>query len=219
MFSFEKLPGLPRERIVEAIAPVLRAHGLRGVELVWRTDSQGRVLSLTIEPDASPASSAPSGAPEAETAALGSADAGVEAEQGALGDSASTPGVTLDLCSQVSRELSTALDVMELIDGAYRLEVGSPGLERKLYTVEDYRRFAGRTAKLKLAAPVQSQYVLEGTLGGVDSEGRVLIQVGGAEHALELKDVRSGQLAVNWQEMGFAPRQRAGRRPAAHGRK
>src|SRR5687767_15273114 len=49
MFAFEKLPGLPRDRIVEAIAPVLRAHGLAGVELVWRTDGQGRVLQVTLE--------------------------------------------------------------------------------------------------------------------------------------------------------------------------
>src|SRR5690606_37901309 len=49
MFAFEKLPGLPRDRLVEAIAPVLRAHGLAGVELIWRTDGQGRVLQVTVE--------------------------------------------------------------------------------------------------------------------------------------------------------------------------
>src|SRR5688572_24390711 len=49
MFAYEKLPGLPRDRIVLAIAPVLRAHGLVGVELVWRTDGQGRVLQVTLE--------------------------------------------------------------------------------------------------------------------------------------------------------------------------
>ena len=112
MFAFEKLPGLPRDRIVEAIAPVLRAHGLAGVELIWRTDGQGRVLQVTIE------------------SAEGSEPGG---------------GVTLDVCSKVSRDLSTALDVLELIDGKYRLEVGSPGLERRLYTLADYRRFLENT--------------------------------------------------------------------------
>jgi ribosome maturation factor RimP len=199
MFAFEKLPGLPRDRIVEAIEPVLRAHGLTGVELVWRTDGQGRVLQVTLE-----------------SAAAVEGEAG--AEPGA--------GVTLDLCSKVSRDLSTALDVLELIDGKYRLEVGSPGLERRLYTLADYRRFSGRLAKLKLASAVDSQYVLLGKLNGVDLEGRVLVVVDEAEHtskvhAVKLDDVRSGQLAIDWQEMGFspAPRQRAGRRPAAQGRK
>ena len=187
MFAFEKLPGLPRDRIVEAIAPVLRSHGLAGVELIWRTDGQGRVLQVTIE---SPEGSEPGG------------------------------GVTLDVCSKVSRDLSTALDVLELIDGKYRLEVGSPGLERRLYTLADYRRFSGRLAKLKLASAVGGQYLLLGKLNGVDAEDRVLIIVdgveGGVEHALKLDEVRSGQLAIDWQQMGFAPtpRQRSSRGPA-----
>lgn len=195
MFAFEKLPGLPRDRIIEAIAPVLRSHGLAGVELVWRTDGQGRVLQVTIE----------------------SADGAEPGE-----------GVTLDVCSKVSRDLSTALDVLELIDGKYRLEVGSPGLERRLYTLDDYRRFSGRLAKLKLASAVGGQYVLLGKLNGVDAEDRVLIVVDGVEgeveqathtgvqYALKLDDVRSGQLAIDWQKMGFAPtpRQRSGRGPA-----
>jgi ribosome maturation factor RimP len=203
MFAFEKLPGLPRDRVVEAIAPVLRAHGLAGVELVWRTDGQGRVLQVTVE------SAAP-----LEGAAEGASSPG---ETG-MGPGA---GVTLDVCSRVSRDLSTALDVLELIDGKYRLEVGSPGLERRLYTLADYRRFSGRLAKLKLASAVEGQYVLLGKLNGVDPEERVLIVVDGVERAIELDDVRSGQLAIDWQEMGFSPtpRQRAGRRPAAQGRK
>jgi ribosome maturation factor RimP len=193
MFAYEKLPGLPRDRIVDAIAPVLRAHGFVGVELIWRTDGQGRVLQVTLEqPDG--------------------------AEPGG--------GVTLDVCSKVSRDLSTALDVLELIDGKYRLEVGSPGLERHLYNLADYRRYSGRLAKLKLASAIDGQYVLLGKLSGVDADERVLIAVDGPEqaqklYAIKLDDVRSGQLAIDWQEMGFspAPRQRAGRRPAAQGRK
>src|SRR5688572_5307134 len=62
MFAFEKLPGLPRDRIVEAIAPVLRAHGLAGVELIWRTDGQGRVLQVTLEKAAAESSGAAPGA-------------------------------------------------------------------------------------------------------------------------------------------------------------
>ena len=185
MFAHEKIPGLPRERMLDAIAPVLRAHGLAGVELVWRTDSQGRVLVVTVE--------SPEGA-----------------EPGA--------GVTLDVCSRVSRDLSTALDVAGLLDGKYRLEVGSPGLERRLYTLADYERFRGRLAKLKSAPPEGAAVVLSGRLCGVSSDGRVLIEADGHEHSIDFQDIRSGQLVVDWQGLGFAPRQRAGRRPAARGR-
>jgi ribosome maturation factor RimP len=249
MFAFEKLPDLPRDRIVEAIDPVLRAHGLVGVELIWRTDGQGRVLQVTLEKQApsdppsisdrssaadtasvaefEPASATPSFSddPEPESSEVEEPAAG---ELGAGGTGSDPRGVTLEVCSKVSRDLSTALDVLELIDGKYRLEVGSPGLERRLYTLDDYRRFSGRLAKLKLASAIEGQYVLLGKLNGLDAEDRVLIvvDVDGVEHAsklyaVSLQDVRSGQLAIDWQEMGFSPtpRQRAGRRSAAQGRK
>jgi ribosome maturation factor RimP len=203
VFAFEKLPGLPRERIIDAIAPVLRAHGLSGVELVWRTDPQGRVLQVTLE-SADAAKNEPGGVTSE------SADAAKNEPGG---------GVTLDVYSRVSRDLSTALDVGDLIEGKYRLEVGSPGLDRRLYSLADYARFSGRSAKLKLASALNGQYVLHGKLGGVDAEGRVLINVDGVDHAISFDEVRSGQLAVDWQQMGFAPRQRAGRGPAAQGRK
>lgn len=205
MFAYEKLPGLPRERLLDAIEPVLRAHGLAGVEIVWRTDAQGRVLYMTVE--------------NAEVA-----QAGTSAE---ISDKPVEPGagVTLDVCSRVSRDLSTAFDVLELIDGNYRLEVGSPGLERKLYTLADYQRFRGKLAKIKLGDPVAGQSVIVGKLGGVDAEGRVVLESDDAPKAeltradgtlaprtLAFDNIRSGQLVVDWQEMGFSPRQRAGRR-------
>jgi ribosome maturation factor RimP len=204
MFAYEKLPGLPRERVLDVIAPVLRAHGLAGVELVGGTDAQGRLLYLTVE----------------------SADA-VQPGQ----------GVTLDVCSRVSRDLSAAFDANGLFDGAYRLEVGSPGLDRRLYTIDDYRRFAGQLAKLKLATPgADGQSVLTARLAGVDGEGRVLLAEPSAGlpessapqgsdapevRAVAFEEIRSGQLVVDWQGMGFAPapRSKAGRRPAAQGRK
>jgi ribosome maturation factor RimP len=210
MFAYEKLPGLPRERLLDAIEPVLRAHGLAGVELVWRTDSQGRVLYMTVE--------------NAEAAQAGAASAGASGE---ASDKPVEPGqgVTLDVCSRVSRDLSTAFDVLELIDGNYRLEVGSPGLERKLYTLADYQRFRGQLAKIKLGDPVAGQSVIVGKLGGVDAEGRVVLESDDAPKAeltradgtlaprtVAFDNIRSGQLVIDWQGMGFSPRQRAGRR-------
>jgi len=211
MFAYEKLPGLPRERVLDVITPVLRAHGLAGVELVWRTDAQGRLLYLTVE--------------SAEAVAPGQ-------------------GVTLDVCSRVSRDLSAAFDANGLFEGAYRLEVGSPGLDRRLYTIEDYRRFVGQLVKLKLAAPgADGQSVFTARLAGVDGEGRVLLAdpdavlpegnpapqgsdaPGGSDapprRVVAFEEIRSGQLVVDWQGMGFAPapRSKAGRRPAAQGRK
>ena len=108
-------------------------------------------------------------------------------------------GVTLDLCAEVSRDLSAALDASDAIDRHYRLEVGSPGVERSLYEARDYERFAGREAKLKLKKPLRGEYVVTGTLGGLDGEGRVSLTIRGEKAVVELADVEKARLVFAWK--------------------
>jgi len=96
--------------------------------------------------------------------------------QGALRLTIDKPGgVTLDDCTRLSRAVGHALDVEEPIDHRYALEVSSPGLDRPLTRPDDYRRFAGRSAKVVLKEPVDGQKYFKGRLGGVDA-GYVLIE-------------------------------------------
>lgn len=153
-FAYSKLHGLPAERLLAAIDPILAAHGLEGVELIWKTDNRGWVLYVTVE-RASTAFDAGTG-----TSFVGDSDAGDSAESGA--------GVTLDDCSELSRDLSAALDVDDLIPGAYRLEVGTPGIERRLYSVADFQRFTSKLAKFKLHKPQAGEYTFRGYIVGVE---------------------------------------------------
>jgi ribosome maturation factor RimP len=57
-------------------------------------------------------------------------------------------GISLDLCSQISREFAQALDTADIIQGRYRLDVSSPGLSRPLKVKRQYRRHIGFTAKV-----------------------------------------------------------------------
>jgi ribosome maturation factor RimP len=82
--------------------------------------------------------------------------------------------VSVEDCARVSRDLSAIFDVEDVVPGAYTLEVSSPGLDRPLTRAEDYRRFAGRRAKLVMREAVDGQTFFKGTLGGVE-EGHVLI--------------------------------------------
>jgi len=59
-------------------------------------------------------------------------------------------GVTLDDCGMVSREIGTVIEVEELIENNYNLEVSSPGITRPLKKLSDYERFKGQYAKIKL---------------------------------------------------------------------
>jgi ribosome maturation factor RimP len=89
-------------------------------------------------------------------------------------------GVTLDDCQAVSRDLSTALDVAEDVtpEGAYRLEVGSPGLDRPLFSLADFARFAGEKVRLQTHHPVAGRRRFSGTLLGVDGDQIKLDQDG-----------------------------------------
>ena len=58
-------------------------------------------------------------------------------------------GINLDDCATASREISSLLDVENVISTAYNLEVSSPGIERALKKAKDFERFAGQLAKIK----------------------------------------------------------------------
>jgi ribosome maturation factor RimP len=169
-FAHEKLEGLDRESVLSTLIPVLRAHGVEGVEILWRSDSRGWVLFLTVE-------------------VPGSKEPG--------------EGVTLDLCAEISRDLSAAFDVADVVPGKYRLEVGSPGLERTLYGPGDYERFAGRVAKLKLREPLpDGQRALRGVLRGLDGTGNVLVEAESGVREIAFNQITSGQLVFEWHSSG-----------------
>jgi ribosome maturation factor RimP len=84
-------------------------------------------------------------------------------------------GVTHDNCSEMSTQIGTVLDVEDFIHSAYTLEVSSPGLERGLYKLSDYERFAGSNAKLKTRRPVNAQRNFRGRIAGIDN-GNVIFE-------------------------------------------
>lgn len=73
-------------------------------------------------------------------------------------------GVTADDCAKASRQIGAVLDVENPITSAYSLEVSSPGLDRPLYTREQYQRFVGQVIKLRLRVPQNAQRQFSGIL-------------------------------------------------------
>ena len=85
-------------------------------------------------------------------------------------------GVTHDDCANVSREVSTILDIEDAVPGAaYTLEVSSPGLDRKLNRAEDFERFTGSRIKLMTREPVNGNRHFEGRLESF-GQGKLLIE-------------------------------------------
>lgn len=77
-------------------------------------------------------------------------------------------GVSVEDCASVSREMEETLDADDFIPTAYLLEVSSPGLERELYSLNDFKKFAGQRAKVKLASELNGQKVFIGEIEGVE---------------------------------------------------
>ena len=85
-------------------------------------------------------------------------------------------GVTLDDCSGVSREVGVAIEVEELIEQRYSLEVSSPGLTRPLKKLSDFERFAGSYAKLKFYGAIDGRKTVVGTIKSVEG-GKILFSL------------------------------------------
>jgi len=73
-------------------------------------------------------------------------------------------GITLDQCAAASRALAPALDEVPDLQGAYVLEVSSPGINRPLVKPEHYQRFLGETVKIRLRDKHDGGTTLSGVL-------------------------------------------------------
>lgn len=107
-------------------------------------------------------------------------------------------GVTLEDCANVSRQLGQILDVEDVIEQSYVLEVSSPGLDRPLKRVEDYRRFSGRLAKISTYAPVQGKKVFAGRLKGIEEETVIMEEEGGILVSIPFPLISKGRLEVEF---------------------
>jgi ribosome maturation factor RimP len=113
---------------------------------------------------------------------------------------AATPeeSVSIEDCEQVSREIGTILDVEDPLPFEYTLEVSSPGLDRPLRSEQDYRRFAGRLAKVVVSEAVDNQKAFEGRLRGVENRTVLLEGPKGRLHRLPLQLITRARLAVEF---------------------
>lgn len=151
----------------------MRDHGLELVELAWVTGPAGTTLRVTIDwPHHDDQDTGGRVANDGGAAASdgGAAKHGRPANDGVAGVAQPVPpGVTLEDCVRVSRALSRLLDDETTpISHTYHLEVSSPGADRPLRTLADFRRNLTRTAKIKLVSPaVDGQHVLRGPLRAV----------------------------------------------------
>jgi ribosome maturation factor RimP len=102
-------------------------------------------------------------------------------------------GVTVDHCSHVSRIVGDLLDVEDVIDGEYHLEVSSPGLFRPLTKPEHYERALGERVKVKTYEKIDGRKVFIGVLKA-HSEGGLVIEIDGQDFTVAQDSVAKANL-------------------------
>ncbi len=170
--------------ISAVIAPIAEAHGGEIAHIEMGRGPQGLTLRVDIE------------------------------KRGAAEKKWSTEEAVVDLevCAEIAREASPALDVADVIPFKYNFEVGTPGVERELRHRGDYQRFVGKRVRIKLYAnAADTEKAIDGQLLSVgDSE--VVVLIGAREKSVAFGDIRVGRLVF---EFGPAvrPTKSPGKRP------
>jgi ribosome maturation factor RimP len=104
----------------------------------------------------------------------------------------------LDLtdCERISRRLSEMLDLADPIDGSYRLEVSSPGIDRPLTRLNDYRDWAGNEARLTLSEPRDGRRHFTGMIEGLDRDNVKITAKDGQTYLLPFSAIASAKLLL-----------------------
>ena len=104
-------------------------------------------------------------------------------------------GMGVEDCARVSRQISAILDVEDPIEGAYTLEVSSPGIDRPLVKAADYTRFAGHVAKVEMRTARDNRRRYTGTIKGLENEALVLATEEGT-FTLPLAEIERAKLVL-----------------------
>ncbi len=108
-------------------------------------------------------------------------------------------GITVDDCERVSTQVSALLDVEDPIAGAYLLEVSSPGLDRPLFTLDQYRRFINHMVQLRLKLPLEGQRRFKGVIARIEGDRVVLRGEEGREITILFENIDKARLIPDYQ--------------------
>ena len=178
---------------------VAASHGLDVVEIEFHGGAKHRLLRVFIEKNADErrklAAAQAKGSPGVESSsAAATGDAGLD----------QLAGITHEDCEAFSRDFGTVLDVEDLIPGSeYTLEVSSPGLDRKLHGLEDFRRFQGMLAKVQTFEPVAGNRHWQGRLR-LGSDTTVRLEIEGRKRARGKKGSEHGPQSTDENEVEIA---------------
>jgi len=162
----------PLDRIRAVAERVAHSYGLDVFDVQFRRESPGWVVRIVLDRPEDPA---PGDGPAVQEAGIG-----------------------VEECERVSRDVSAILDVEDVIDRRYTLEVSSPGLDRPLRERRDYSRFAGRLVRVVASEAIDNQTFFRGRLEGLEGDTVVLVTGAGKRHRIPLGLIERARLDVEF---------------------
>ena len=103
--------------------------------------------------------------------------------------------INVDHCAEVSRLISTLLEVEDPVANAYVLEVSSPGIDRPLVRIDDYARFLGFEARIETDGQVNGQRRFKGRIEGVNGD-LVQLNCGDNEAEIPFREILKASLVM-----------------------
>ena len=102
--------------------------------------------------------------------------------------------MTVEDCQMLSRHISVLLDVDDPIASAYVLEVSSPGIDRPLTRIEDFRRFNGELAKITLRRMLNGRRRFQGRLTGLSENQKVGIETSFGRFEFDFNEIETARI-------------------------
>ena len=105
-------------------------------------------------------------------------------------------GISVDDCALVSRQIGAALDVEDIIPVAYILEVSSPGMDRVLFTADQYQDYIGDKIKIRTRTQINERRNFKGLLVSA-SDNVVTVKVDNEEFAIPYESIDRARLILD----------------------
>lgn len=106
-------------------------------------------------------------------------------------------GITVDQCAEVSRQISAVMDVEDPIAHNYTLEVSSPGMDRPLFTLEQFAAYVGEWVEVRLRAPFEGRRKFKGVLTAIEDQD-ICVTVDGSDYLLPVESIERANIIPNF---------------------
>ncbi|MFN3510406.1 MAG: ribosome maturation protein RimP [Tsuneonella troitsensis] len=118
-----------------------------------------------------------------------------------MAEDPATGQLVIDQCAALSRRVSDMMDAREeagevLIEGAYHLEVSSPGIDRPLTRAKDFANWAGHEARIVMAKDYEGQRVLKGDLKGIEGDAVTIVDRKAGDVTVPRDQIHTAQLVL-----------------------